>query len=343
MTAVAVRRSCGESIVPIGESTSRSSAFSTSTTSSMSGSPGERIMWSRACVIGAVNSSIASTSSVMGVDSARCVMKHLGRAGEKFAPVAESARFRCRVVAKASCSCDRAPREAAGMPRTLTGRSISSQPNWKPLLDLIGLELVDWFMWMFAIELSRRDARTRVQAPDDAALLPPGRGRPRVRVHPALQLPPSRAGASDRRGVLRVGECTPSRTQKRATRSSLRRRANGNASEGGSASRGRTNGIGNSRWYASAARRRSGTGCPDELQAWRQRSASEPLRHRADSEPAGHAAPPRTRALRPLGQVHEHARAGRRRTTLASATSPDRWPRRRSAPRRESRASSWCT
>ena len=40
------------------------------------------------------------------------------------------------------------------MPRTLTGRSISSQPNWKPLLDLIGLELVDWFMWMFAIELS---------------------------------------------------------------------------------------------------------------------------------------------------------------------------------------------
>ena len=40
------------------------------------------------------------------------------------------------------------------MPRTLTGRSISSQPNWRPLLELIGLELVDWFMWMFAIELS---------------------------------------------------------------------------------------------------------------------------------------------------------------------------------------------
>lgn len=40
------------------------------------------------------------------------------------------------------------------MPRTLTGRSISSQPNWKPLLDLIGLELVDWFMWMYAIELA---------------------------------------------------------------------------------------------------------------------------------------------------------------------------------------------
>ncbi len=40
------------------------------------------------------------------------------------------------------------------MPRTLTGRSIRSQPNWKPLLDLIGLELVDWFMWMFAVELS---------------------------------------------------------------------------------------------------------------------------------------------------------------------------------------------
>ena len=40
------------------------------------------------------------------------------------------------------------------MPRTLTGRSISSQPNWRPLLELIGLELVDWFMWMFTIELS---------------------------------------------------------------------------------------------------------------------------------------------------------------------------------------------
>ena len=41
------------------------------------------------------------------------------------------------------------------MPRTLTGRSISvPEPNWKPLIELIGLELVDWFMWMFAIELS---------------------------------------------------------------------------------------------------------------------------------------------------------------------------------------------
>jgi hypothetical protein len=41
------------------------------------------------------------------------------------------------------------------MPRTLTGRSISvPEPNWKPLIDVIGLELVDWFMWMFAIELS---------------------------------------------------------------------------------------------------------------------------------------------------------------------------------------------
>jgi hypothetical protein len=45
--------------------------------------------------------------------------------------------------------------EAADMPRTLTGRSISvPEPNWKPLIELIGLELVDWFMWMFAIELA---------------------------------------------------------------------------------------------------------------------------------------------------------------------------------------------
>ena len=27
------------------------------------------------------------------------------------------------------------------------------EPNWQPLLDLIGLELVDWFMWMHEIEL----------------------------------------------------------------------------------------------------------------------------------------------------------------------------------------------
>jgi hypothetical protein len=41
------------------------------------------------------------------------------------------------------------------MPRTLTGRSIAvPEPNWRPLLELIGLELVDWFMWMFALELS---------------------------------------------------------------------------------------------------------------------------------------------------------------------------------------------
>jgi len=27
------------------------------------------------------------------------------------------------------------------------------EPEWQPLLDLIGLELVDWFMWMQEIEL----------------------------------------------------------------------------------------------------------------------------------------------------------------------------------------------
>ena len=39
--------------------------------------------------------------------------------------------------------------------RTLSGRSIRvERPEWQPLIDLIGLELVDWFMWMFALELS---------------------------------------------------------------------------------------------------------------------------------------------------------------------------------------------
>jgi hypothetical protein len=27
------------------------------------------------------------------------------------------------------------------------------EPEWQPLLDLVGLELVDWFMWMHEIEL----------------------------------------------------------------------------------------------------------------------------------------------------------------------------------------------
>jgi hypothetical protein len=40
------------------------------------------------------------------------------------------------------------------MPHTLAGRSVSSEPNWKPLIELIGLELVDWFMWMYAIQMS---------------------------------------------------------------------------------------------------------------------------------------------------------------------------------------------
>lgn len=41
------------------------------------------------------------------------------------------------------------------MLRPLTGRSLSvPEPNWKPLIELVGLELVDWFMWMYAITLS---------------------------------------------------------------------------------------------------------------------------------------------------------------------------------------------
>jgi hypothetical protein len=27
-------------------------------------------------------------------------------------------------------------------------------PYWRPLIDLVGLELADWFMWMFAIDLA---------------------------------------------------------------------------------------------------------------------------------------------------------------------------------------------
>jgi len=39
--------------------------------------------------------------------------------------------------------------------RTLTGRSIRvDRPCWQPLIDLVGLDLVDWFMWMDALELS---------------------------------------------------------------------------------------------------------------------------------------------------------------------------------------------
>jgi hypothetical protein len=37
----------------------------------------------------------------------------------------------------------------------------SDRPVWQPLLDLVGVQLVEWFMWMFAIEL---DDRSRVHA-----------------------------------------------------------------------------------------------------------------------------------------------------------------------------------
>jgi hypothetical protein len=35
------------------------------------------------------------------------------------------------------------------------------EPDWQPLLDLVGVELVGWFMWMTEIEL---DDETRVHA-----------------------------------------------------------------------------------------------------------------------------------------------------------------------------------
>jgi hypothetical protein len=38
--------------------------------------------------------------------------------------------------------------------RTLRGRmSRLERPDWDPLIDLVGLELVRWFMWMGQIEL----------------------------------------------------------------------------------------------------------------------------------------------------------------------------------------------
>jgi hypothetical protein len=30
------------------------------------------------------------------------------------------------------------------------------EPDWEPLRDLVGMELADWFMWMFEIELAGR-------------------------------------------------------------------------------------------------------------------------------------------------------------------------------------------
>ena len=39
--------------------------------------------------------------------------------------------------------------------RTISGRLVQfERPNWQPLIDLIGLELVRWFMWMNELELT---------------------------------------------------------------------------------------------------------------------------------------------------------------------------------------------
>jgi hypothetical protein len=39
--------------------------------------------------------------------------------------------------------------------QTLSGRPTPvDRPDWDPLIDLIGLELVHWFMWMHALELA---------------------------------------------------------------------------------------------------------------------------------------------------------------------------------------------
>jgi hypothetical protein len=81
----------------------------------------------------------------------------LSGAGNVFAPRAgrvgtPSAQTWCtRVLFR-----DRLPDKLAGMPnhRTLRGRtSRSERPDWDPLIDLVGLELVRWFMWMGQVEL----------------------------------------------------------------------------------------------------------------------------------------------------------------------------------------------
>jgi hypothetical protein len=41
--------------------------------------------------------------------------------------------------------------------RTLPGTMLETgRPVWQPLLDLVGEPLVEWFMWMFALELADR-------------------------------------------------------------------------------------------------------------------------------------------------------------------------------------------
>ena len=43
------------------------------------------------------------------------------------------------------------------MPHQATIRGTTTPqdlPYWRPLIDLVGLDLVDWFMWMFAIRLA---------------------------------------------------------------------------------------------------------------------------------------------------------------------------------------------
>jgi hypothetical protein len=40
-------------------------------------------------------------------------------------------------------------------PRTISGRPTGTrEPDWQPLIALVGLELVVWFMWMSQLELA---------------------------------------------------------------------------------------------------------------------------------------------------------------------------------------------
>src|SRR4051794_27896293 len=61
-----------------------------------------------------------------------------------------------QICRKGVLFCDRLPDKLLGMPqsRTLRGRmSRVERPDWDPLIDFVGLELVRWFMWMGQVEL----------------------------------------------------------------------------------------------------------------------------------------------------------------------------------------------
>ena len=92
------------------------------------------------------------------------------------------------------------------------------RPNWEPLIDLVGLELVRWFMWMGQVELiddtlvhAYKHVATRryLHVGEDGRLFA-------YRSPETLRRDRSRAG--DRGGVLGVGAGGPGAGRRRAPR-----------------------------------------------------------------------------------------------------------------------------